>query len=87
MVQYFWSFCDENLGRQNRKRKEYHFQAGQQVLVKTIFPNKLDARAHGPYPVLQTYTNGTIDIARALHVIERINIRRVIPYRAEWRAC
>ena len=74
---------DENLRRQNRKRKEYHFQAGQQVLIKTISPNKLDPPAHGPYPILQTYTNGTIDIARAPHVIERINIRRVIPYRAE----
>ena len=72
---------DENLRRQNQKRREYHFQVGQQVLIKTVDPNKLQPRAHGPYPIVQTYTNGTIDIARAPHVTERINIRRVIPFR------
>ena len=72
---------DENLRRQNQKRREYHFQVGQQVLIKTVDPNKLQPRAHGPYPIVQTYTNGTMDIARAPHVTERINIRRVIPFR------
>ena len=46
-----------------------------------VNPGKLEARAHGPYPIVQVYTNGTIDIMRSQHVRERINIRRVIPYR------
>ena len=72
---------DENLRRQNQKRREYHFHIGQPVLIKTITPSKLEPRAHGPYPIVQTYTNGTVDIARTPHVLERINIRRLVPFR------
>ena len=72
---------DDNLMRQNRKRREYHFAVGQEVLIKEINPGKLDPRAHGPYPIVQVHTNGTIDVLRNPHVTERINIRRVIPYR------
>ena len=72
---------DENLRRQNQKRREHHYQAGQQVLLKSVKPNKLEARAHGPYPIIQAYTNGTVDIARNNHVLQRVNIRRIIPYK------
>ena len=72
---------DENLMRQNRKRREHLFGIGQEVLIREVNPKKLQARAHGPYPIIQTWTNGTIDILRNPHVTERINIRRVIPYR------
>ena len=72
---------DENLRRQNAMRREHHYQAGQQVLVKTVNPSKLEPRTHGPYPIITTYTNGTVDIARAPHVVERLNIRRLVPFR------
>ena len=72
---------DENLRRQNQKRREYHFHIGQPVLIKTITPSKLEPCAHGPYPIVQTYTNGTVDIARTPHVLERINIRCLVPFR------
>ena len=72
---------DENLRQQNAKRLEYQYRIGQEVLIKSISPNKLDPRAHGPYRIQQVYQNGTIDVMRNDHVVERLNIRRVIPFR------
>lgn len=72
---------DENLRRQNVKRRSWDYRVGQQVLIKTIEPNKLEARAHGPYPIVQVHVNGTLTVQRTQHVTERINIRRVVPHR------
>ena len=74
---------DENLRRQNERRREYRYEVGQEVLIKAIDPKKLDPRAHGPYVIQKVYQNGTIDVARNAHVIERLNIRRVIPFRRQ----
>ena len=59
----------------------YVYKVGQQVLVKTVNPNKLEPRAIGPFTIQKVYQNGTLDIARSPHVTKRINIRRVIPFR------
>ena len=40
----------------------------------------MDKKAHGPYRVSQVYTNGTLDVERRPGVIERLNIRRLLPY-------
>ena len=72
---------DENLRRQNQKRREYHYTVGQEVLIKAVNPGKLEARAHGPYIITATNTNGTVDVQLNPHVMERINIRRIIPYK------
>ena len=72
---------DENLRRQNQKRINYEYKVGDEVLIKADGPSKLDARAHGPYTVRNVYTNGTLDVRRNAQVTERLNIRRVIPFR------
>lgn len=76
------ALIDENLRRENMKRRSFDFRVGQRVLIKSVDPRKLDPRAHGPYSISQVFTNGTINVQIAPHVVERINIRRVIPYRA-----
>ncbi|MHA7811731.1 MAG: integrase zinc binding domain-containing protein, partial [Marinobacter adhaerens] len=72
---------DENLRRQNKKRREWIYEVGQRVLIKADDPTKMEPRAHGPYTVVQVFTNGTVAVRRNAHVVERMNIRRLIPFR------
>ena len=74
---------DENLRRQNAKRKEFRYEVGQEVLIKNVNPSKLEPRAHGPYVIQRVYQNGTIEVSRNANVLERINIRRVVPFRRQ----
>ena len=50
-------------------------------MVLTYKPNKLEARAHGPYRVIRSHVNGTVTIRRNAAVTERLNVRRIRPYR------
>ena len=72
---------NESLRRANLKRRTYDYVQGQQVLKKTHKPTKLGERKEGPYPISQVHVNGTVSITLRPGVTERINIRRVIPYR------
>jgi len=72
---------DENLRRDNLKRRTHDYQPGQAVLLLVPDPKKLEPRAIGPFPIHQVHTNGTVSILRNPHVLERINIRRIKPYR------
>ena len=74
-------FVNENLRRANRKRRQYDYAPGQRVLKKVHDPTKLGVRTTGPYTVEQVHVNGTITIELRPGVSERINIRRVEPYR------
>ena len=40
---------DTNLARHNRRRYDYHYCVGDDVLVKTYDPTKMEERLHGPY--------------------------------------
>jgi hypothetical protein len=72
---------DEKLQRQNAKRRKYRYAAiGQEVLIKSVDPTKMEPKAHGPYVIQQVYTNGTMDVARNANVVERLNIRKLIPF-------
>ena len=71
---------DENLRRQNEKRRGFDYQVGQQVLLKHNDSNKLGRRTIGPFPVVAIHTNGNITIRRSPNVTERLNIRRIMPY-------
>jgi transposase InsO family protein len=72
---------DRRLLAANARRYAYDYQQGDQVLKLMYQPDKLAPRAIGPYPVTRVHTNGTLSIELSPGVIERINIRRVKPYK------
>ena len=72
---------DEQLMRANRSRISHDYQPGEEILILTYKPTKLQERASGPFVIEQVHTNGTVTIRRNAHVTERINIRRIRPYR------
>ncbi len=72
---------NENLIRENQKRRKFDYLPGQQILKKHWKPRKLDERMIRPYRVLQTHVNGTVTIELRPGVSERLNIRRIIPYK------
>ena len=57
------------------------YQPGDDIIILTDNPTTLQDRENGPFRVIQVHTNGTITIQRTPHIVERINIRRVKPYR------
>ncbi len=71
----------ENLMRENQKRRGFDYAPQQRVLKKKWKPRKLDERTSGPYKIVQTHVNGTVAIQLRPGLTERINIRRIIPYR------
>ena len=72
---------DTNLTRHNRKRYDYHYRLGQRIMVKVYDPVKMEEKLHGPYPIMELRTNGTVRIARAPHVVETFNLRKIVPYK------
>jgi transposase InsO family protein len=72
---------NENLRRANQKRRQYDYAAGEPVLKTVHNPTSLGVRTNGPYTIDRVHTNGTLTIRLRPGVTERINIRRVIPYR------
>ena len=73
---------DENARRANLRCNFKDNIVGEQVLVMLKSLGTLSTRTEGPYPILQVHVNGTITIDRGNGVTERLNIRRVKPYRA-----
>ena len=71
----------QQLLRANRSRISYDYRQGDEVLVLTYKPDKLETRAVGPFRIEQIHVNGTVTIRRGAHVTECINIRRIKPYR------
>ena len=72
---------DTNLMKQNAIRWNYDYKVGDLILIKEKDKRKLDAPTDGPYIISQVYTNGTVSVQRTPNVTERINIRRIKPYR------
>ena len=66
---------------ENKKCHRYDYAIDQRVLEKRYKPTKLGPWASGPYQVAQIHVNGTLTIELRQGVTERINIRRVIPYK------
>jgi hypothetical protein len=72
---------DDNNRRANLRRQVQDYQPGQEVLVLVYQPTKDEPRAIGPFTIERVHVNGTVTIRRNEHVTERINVRRVRPYR------
>ena len=74
-------YVDRDLMRANARRSAFDYKPGEQVLKKVHDPRKLETRWDGPYPIERVHVNGNVTIALKPGVLERINIRRVKPYR------
>jgi hypothetical protein len=73
---------DENLRRLNNRRISHDYQQGERVLLLVPSPRKLEGNYSGPHQIVQVHANGTLSIQRTPHLIERVNIRQVRPYRS-----
>ena len=72
---------NKNLMHENRKRCRHDYAVDDRVLKKRHNPTILGPPTAGLYRVVQTHVNGTGTIEIRQGVTERINIRRIIPYR------
>ena len=72
---------NSNLFRANKRRRHHDYAPGQKVLKKVHDPTKLGVRTSGPYTINRVHVNGTLTIDISPGVTERVNIRRVVPYR------
>ena len=71
---------DDNACRTNNRRYFKDYNIGDEVLLQTFKPNKMQERARGPSRVTQVHVNGTVTIQRSANVFDRVNIRRTRPY-------
>jgi hypothetical protein len=72
---------NENLMRENPKWKRYDYMPNQKVLKKRHETCKLGQKTGGSYKIMQTHVSGTLTVELKPRISERINIRRVIPYK------
>ena len=74
---------DLRLLKTNQRRRPHDWQVGEQVLVRNqIGPgDKLKPTYRGPFPIIRVHANGNVTIRQPNQVQERINIRRLKPFR------
>ena len=65
---------DDRLIAANCCRFSHDYHVGDEVLKIAYKPDKLTARAQGPYRIEQVHTNGTITIRLNPNTLERISI-------------
>ena len=70
-----------NNQKENAKRVKHEYHVGDKVLMqRTNSTRKLERPYDGPYEITDVFTNGTVAVQKGI-VNERVNIRRVFPYR------
>ena len=72
---------DNNLLRHNRKRYDHHYRLGDMIMAKVHDPTKMQEKLHGPYPIIELRTNGTVRIQRHPLVVETFNIRKIVSHK------
>ena len=75
------ALIDERLFQANCSRISHDYQPQEEVLLLKYKPDKLEPRAEGPFVIERVHVNGTVTIRRNPYVTERINIRRIRPFR------
>jgi hypothetical protein len=75
---------DRRLLQANSKRIFHEFTVGELVLKRNLIGprDKLRPTFSGPHRIVQVHTNGTVTIQLNERIRERLNIRRIQPYRA-----
>ncbi len=71
---------NENLRHANRKRHQFDYAPGQQLLKKVHNPTKLGVKTEGLYTIEHAHVNGNLTILLREGITECINICRVLPY-------
>ena len=71
---------NENLRRENAKRRSYDYKQGNKILKLVHKPTKMGHRTFGPFIIKRVHVNGNITMELRPGLLERINVRRVIPY-------
>ncbi len=72
-----------NNEQENKKRKDYTYQVGQKVLVKTEQNRKYGKNPYqGIYEVTEVHNNGTVTLIKGA-VTQKFNIRMIHPYLEE----
>ncbi len=74
---------DDNNRRANLQKSSHDYQLGQEILVLTYRPDRVQSCTVGPFTIERVHVNGA-NIRRNPNVTERVNIRRVRPYHRNW---
>ena len=74
---------DKRLILANAKRIRHDYKKEEQILLrnKSLIGNKLRHIYDGPFQITQVHTNGTVTIRRRAGIHERVNIRRIKPFK------
>ena len=75
---------DKRLLKANAKRVSHDFKQGDKVLkrrIRTPGQKLLSPFYPETYRIVQVHTNGTVTLQIMPNVLERTNIRRIVPFR------
>ena len=74
---------DKRLLQANSKGIPHEFKVGEEVLKRRVIGprDKLRLTFSGPHRIVQVHTNGDVTIQLTAQIRERINIRRIQPFR------
>jgi hypothetical protein len=71
---------NQNNARENKKRLKHNYNVNDMVLLERHDARKYESPYLGPFKITEVYTNGTVTIKKGA-VYERVNIRRLVPFR------
>ena len=79
IIQRKQTLINKNNEKENYKRTPHEYSVGDKVLLKKGTKNKYETPYEGPYNILKTHDNRTIQLQRRA-VEDTVNIRRITPF-------